>query len=54
MSLSEVMLMGFNFMFEYYKTEAWNENKIVLENNETIRLAVVNRLNSIIKCLNGR
>jgi hypothetical protein len=54
MSLSEALDMGFNFMFDYYHSEAWNENKIRHENNETMRRSVLNGLNGIIKCLNGR
>jgi len=48
------MDMGFNFMFEYYHSEAWNENKIRLENDETIKKAVLKGLSGIIKSLNGR
>lgn len=54
MSLAEVFNLGFNFLFEYYHTEAWNENKIRKENDETIKHAVLSRLNSLIKCFNGR
>lgn len=48
------MLMGFSFIFDYYRSDAWNENKIRIENNETMKTAVLKRLDSIIKCFNGR
>lgn len=54
MSLAEALNMGFSFMFDYYKSDAWNENKIVNENNETMRNGIITRLNSLIKLLNGR
>lgn len=54
MSLSEVFKMGFNFMFVYPKSKAWNENKEHLENNATIMTNVQKQLNSIIKLLSGR
>lgn len=54
MGLSNAMNMGFSFLFDYYRSEAWNENKIRIENDETIKTAVLKRMNSIISCLNGR
>lgn len=54
MSLHEVFKVGFNFMFIYPKSEAWNENKEHLENSATIKTNVQKQLNSIIKLLNGR
>ncbi len=54
MSLPEALNMGFSFIFDYYRTEAWNENKIIKENDETIKSAVLKRMDIIIKSLNGR
>lgn len=46
--------MGFSFMFDYYHSEAWNENKVRHDNRETMRDAVIQGINGIIKCLNSR
>lgn len=54
MSLAEVFKVGFNFMFIYPKSEAWNENKEHIEARETMLINVGKQLNNIIKCLNRR
>ena len=54
MSLTEVFSCGFNFMSDYFRSEAWNENKKLKENDETIKTSFITAMNNIIKCLNGR
>lgn len=51
MSLAEVFNMGFSFLFEYYQSEAWNENKLRQENEITIRDAFLKGMSSVIKLL---
>ena len=54
MSLSEALDMPFNFIFEYYKTEAWNDSKVRTENHETIIKGLFARIDNVLKLLSGR